>query len=76
MTHRQDCISKTSHTKDGVLIEGHVYIPKLAIIDIATHKYYYVDECENCGKMTAYYSDEPVNVGEYPIIQSLGDNWL
>lgn len=51
MTARQNCLAKTTHAKDGSIIEGHLYGNVCAIVDKDTGLLYSVDKCQNCDKV-------------------------
>lgn len=53
MGSRIDCIKGNSRSKDGILIEGHSYIAKLAVYDKDVDRTYCFDVCMNCDKASA-----------------------
>jgi len=48
-----ECEKKNWYSKDGTLVSGHIFTARECILDEQYKRYYFVDECRNCGTMTA-----------------------
>ena len=51
------CEAKSFKTKDGTPVSGHMFMARDCVLDEQYKRYYFVDECKDCGTTTAGYID-------------------